>query len=59
MWQGFLTQTWGDIQEEHYQKTNQEHRYTGGRWVKTVIMAILKHATRIHDDQKQEKNSAN
>ena len=41
MWNGLVTQTFADIQEEGYRLTKDKKELTGGRWIKTVFREIF------------------
>ena len=43
IWKGFVTQTWGDIQEQHYRHKEAPHSRTGATWMKNVIIHLWKH----------------
>ena len=40
IWQGYFTQSWGDIQENHYRTKNLPKTNTGANWIKNVIQHI-------------------
>lgn len=43
LWSGYLTQTWGDIQEPIYREKNSPAHLTGSKWVKIVIKEIFQY----------------
>lgn len=44
IWNGFLTQTWGDIQESHYRKADMAPQYMGTMWTHRILTLIYKRA---------------
>lgn len=44
IWKGFITQTWGDIQEHHYRQTQMPQHYTGTTWTHRVIAILYNRA---------------
>ena len=64
LWKGYITQTWGDIQEHHYQQTHQPHHYTGTTWTHRVITLLYNRVLQAWTDRntaiydKEEKKSA-
>ena len=40
MWTGFLTQTWGDIQEAYHRREKHDQAYTGQRWTTHLVHSI-------------------
>lgn len=37
LWKGFITQTWGDIQEQHYRQRQMPPQYTGTMWTHRIV----------------------
>ena len=60
IWQGFFTQSWGDIQENHYRTKKLPNTNTGANWIKNVIQHIWEYIlelwktrnAKIHDNLK-------
>ena len=58
-----MTQSWGDIQEQHYRDTKEDKKLTGTRWVRLLLkeffstLEILwqRRNERVHPEQKTER----
>ena len=44
MWLGFLTQTWGDVQDQFHRREKHEQSFTGTLWATKLIKQIWKQA---------------
>lgn len=61
LWRGFLSQTWGDLQEKFYRRQKCQKEQTGTQWSRRVIKEIWTHALemwtrqnkKLHDDGEQ------
>lgn len=62
IWKGYITQQWGDYQENSYQENGEEKQYTGTKWVKILITEVYKHMLdtwgrqndKLHQNKKRE-----
>ena len=61
IWRGFLSQTWGDIQERHYRRSKSKQSSSGAQWTRRLLQSIWRFIletwsrrnTKLHDDPAQ------
>ena len=61
IWKGFLSQTWGDIQERFYRRNKCKPSCSGAQWTRRLLQTIWKYVLetwtrrnqKLHDDPKQ------
>ena len=61
MWTGFISQSWGDIQEHYHWRERHDQSYTGKRWATNVVQSLWtcalhlwrKRVHWVHKDTKQ------
>lgn len=41
MWTGFISQIWGDIQEEYHRRERHDKAYTGKRWATNLVQSFM------------------
>ena len=59
MWTGFITQTWGDIQEAFHQRENHDQAYTGKRWATNLIHSLWDLAMKLWTKRLQQVHDKN
>ena len=43
MWRGYITQTFGDIQETYYRDHKEEQKYTGTAWSRMIVKLFFQY----------------
>ena len=59
MWTGFISQKWGDIQEEYHRRENHKQEYTGKRWATNLVHSLWTLAMRLWKKRVQILHRAN
>ena len=54
IWKGFITQTWGDIQERFYRRNKCKQSCTGAQWTRRLLHAIWKYVLETWTRQNQK-----